>query len=147
MYETQKQRFEENLIRSELEPTQGGWFITPIRGWCSRPGRWIAVDGKCCALSPTIIIDMSMIPGGLMEQLSDIFHIHTRWLDGAIAGFDRIKSDRPRSADAYYIDGFAWGLYMRDKYVRRGGLTRPGPSGRIKKRPAKNNKGGTNETI
>lgn len=110
MFEAQKREFEAALVRSELQPTPGSFWITKEYDGVLR-----AKARKCCALSPAML-DLQCDPSD-PEQMGTIpaaLGVSHMWFSGAIRGFDERNT---LIADPEYRDGYEWGLAMRRKYV------------------------------
>ena len=107
MYEEQKAVFEQNILRSELEMTPGGWGLEVNNGLLQ------SVGGTGCALSPSLIGTRASSQS-YVDQLVSLYNVDQGWVIGAIYGFD----ERPkRDSRGTYQDGYAWGREM-SKYIQ-----------------------------
>ena len=100
-YEAVERKVEADMVRTELEPTPGGWFMTHTEDF-----HYTATGGKCCLMSPQLL---GQPLGDQFAQISEILGVEIRWVYAAIAGFD-----------GHYvrnIPGYAFGAEMRRKYV------------------------------
>lgn len=121
MYAEQKRVFEENLIRCELKVEPGSWCVTIAAGSTIQ-----SKDGKCCALSPSLLgkrldegEDHQFLFGLAFHQLlKREYGISYGWIKGVLDGFD--DTGVIDGTNSEYRDGYAWGQYMRAKYVQGG---------------------------
>lgn len=111
IYEQQKAEFEAALIRSELQPVPGHWWLTLTDEGVA------AIDGRCCALSPACI-ERNVIPASSIE-VGDLLGISNEWGVGAVDGFDGSEPSVLGRTNANYQDGWEWGQMMRHRYVEQ----------------------------
>ena len=112
MYEAQKALFEQLLVRSRLEPTPVGWWLSS-----DSSGKLRAVDGRCCPLSPTIPAAKGISRyDGVFSLIAQHYGVSEEWVVGAHHGFG---NRRAVSDTTNFLDGYAWGQAMREKYVRQ----------------------------
>ena len=110
MYEPQKKIFENNFLRCELKASTGAWYLI------EENNIYLPLDGKCCALSPSLIGEVCDLNSDMMViVLAKKYNVSSGWVIGAVDGFDRFSCHQ---VDRYrdYQDGYKWGQYMRGKY-------------------------------
>ena len=105
VYEDKKIEFERNLQKCELKPTPNQWFLKHNQQGIYIPDG----SGKCCALSPSLLGKQSNYSIGSVLDMPD------NWVAGATNGFDSANFTTNSSE---FKDGYAWGRYMREKYVK-----------------------------
>ena len=101
-YEAIERKVETDMVRTELEPTPGGWWVQP------RNGRLEAIGGRCCLFSPQVLGELS---GDISSRI--VLHklgVDTEWMWNAIDGFDG-------HTEGSGTPGYAFGAEMRRKYV------------------------------
>ena len=103
-YEAIERKVESDMVRTELEPTPGGWFMTHTEDF-----HYTARDGKCCLMSPQLLGQPFVDRFDHFTRIAKILGVEIQWVYAAIAGFDgHTYGDAP---------GHAFGAEMRRKYV------------------------------
>ena len=107
-YSEVEAKVENDMIRTELKPTPGGWWLEDANGVI------VAKDGKCCLFSPQLLGRTTPIVSYLKE-FADLLSVDRTWILWAIHGFD--GSSPPLSSDDIEHQGWDFGHRMRLKHV------------------------------
>lgn len=100
-YTAIERKIEADMVRTELEPTLGGWHI-----WLENY-HYVAEQGRCCLFSPQLL-GSPFDWDNFVSQVSIKLGVSRDWVQAAIDGFDNVGHSGP---------GYAFGAEMRRKYV------------------------------
>jgi len=105
-YSAIEAKVEADMVRTELEPTPGGW-------WLDEYGE--PFDGRCCLFSPQLIGVGAVRFAD--EVIAKQLGADSAWVHGAILGFD--DSEVLKDFDGPIGNaGWAFGQRMREQHVR-----------------------------
>ncbi len=101
-YEAIERKVESDMVRSELEPTPGRWYVDVLEA------KYIAIHGRCCLFSPQLLGKPVDLHGLYHQVIAKQLGVDPEWVARAMDGFDQRGFDGP---------GYAFGAEMRRKYV------------------------------
>lgn len=114
-YSTVELKVESDMIRTELIPTPGQWWIQ-----VQVDQAMTAKDGKCCLMSPQLFGLKASGMGYYFKQIEGQLGVCVDWIVGATEAFDGYSS-RPcrwgEEGKAAYQAGHDFGWRMREKHV------------------------------
>ena len=103
-------KVESDMIRTELIPTPGQWWIH-----VHVDQTMTAKDGKCCLFSPQLL-GLKEPPVVKMRMAAHKLGVAIDWVDGAMSGFDSRPLSQVDTSDRYRA-GYDFGARMRETHV------------------------------
>jgi len=108
-YSAIEDKVESDMVRSELEPVPGSYWISWIDGIS------VPRDGRCCILSPQILNVQGNYGEDILGLIIQKLNLPIHWVLGVTHGFDQGRIMFQDDED--YRAGWDFGQRMKDKYV------------------------------